>query len=185
MFGYCRPALCASCHAEEFACLSVPVGEECFWRRMVVPRSCLRCKDHRFGEGYTIKTVVLPARLVADAKIIAAKCEANWLWSMKPANADLQLVNLLAVERDGVRANALMIVGKAAIIDEMRPRGKPLTCWTEFLSIVTCKTLTYPTGTAWVRVKTAKKAAPPAGDAGGSAADDKPEDGKKEEKTAA
>jgi hypothetical protein len=40
------------------------------------------------------------------------------MWGMKPANADLQLVNLLSAERDGRRANALLTAGLEAIIDE-------------------------------------------------------------------
>ena len=118
MFGYGRPTLCSTCHAGELADLSVPPDGDHVFRKMVIPDSCSRCGDWGVWPGSTSHKIYLPSRLVADARALSAKCRASALWGMKPANADLQLVNLVSTERDGRRANALLTVGLMAITDE-------------------------------------------------------------------
>lgn len=118
MFGHGRPALCAYCHGDELADLSVPFGKDCVYRKMLIPDSCSRCGSCGIFTKSESHTIYLPVSLVADARALSAKCRANVTWGMKPANSDLQLVNLLSAERDGRRRNALLTVGYEAIVTE-------------------------------------------------------------------
>ncbi len=172
MFGHRRPTLCSACHADELADLSVPVGKDCVYRKMLIPESCARCGEWGFWPRSKSHTIYLPARLVADARALAAKCRANTLWGMKPANADLQLVNLLSAERDGRRANALLTAGLEAIIEE-ESFGAPCL----LMRIAEHFCCSGPRSQAWRRVKddpatTILEGGDEPGDEGSDAADD-------------
>lgn len=131
MFGTVPSHMCASCFEDEFAVLSSPkVTKEqpdWYYRDCVVPASCGRCRSSLvnafavwpFVDNEVVRKVHLPARMLADIASLQGKCQASLAWGTKPANAELQLTNLLAAERDAVLERAYLTVGAWAIRDEI------------------------------------------------------------------
>jgi hypothetical protein len=131
MFGTVPLKMCAACYEDEFATLAQPnvstKEPDWYFRDVVVPTCCTRCTTEwglslnmwPFYDTVVVKRVHLSARVLADVASLHGKCQASVEWGTKPANAELQLNNLLAAERESVVERAHLTVGAWAIREEM------------------------------------------------------------------
>lgn len=90
-----------------------------------------------------VHDVWLSASTVASCAILATKCQSSLLWGAKPANADLQMVNLLGTGEDDYLIYDLLRVGWWVLKDE-RDFVLPGYMFSGMLE--------YPRPTAWSRV---------------------------------
>jgi len=121
-FGSTFPGVCHHCNSAELKFLRYPrSAEDHMERRMIVLRSCRRCNNTLFKwpTNEITVTVTLPTSLIADATSFAQKHQASLEWCIKPSSADLQLTNLECAARDGFRRRAYLVVGHAAVVDEL------------------------------------------------------------------
>lgn len=154
-FGQRVPDLCIVCHRAELKFLECPrAPEDHMVRTMHVRIKCLRCDECASRccteeDTHIAVKICLPTSLIADATSFAEKHRSSSEWGIKPSCADLQLTNLLCAEQNAFRRRAYLVVGIAAIRDELvfkyeqirwferfacwlgRRRPLPATAWTQ------------------------------------------------------
>jgi len=147
-FGTYKAPPCATCDGWLYKVLAVPQSEDVhFERDLWIPESCQRCGH--FAQCCLFDRpprmirhrVVLPGRLINDAEHLGNMAQANLIWGSKPANAELQLANLLGGVRQEAREEVQRAYLRCAdyiIRDELLHVRADKTCFEVFKEFVPC-----------------------------------------------